>query len=668
MPPPPERFGPLSVRTGALSLLLVLAVCEIAAVFTYVTPGYFLKDEATYHLMVKSIVERGSLFIWNDYASSHSPELVPMQTTAVGDHLSAQYPPFFPLLAAAPYVALGLRGLFLVNALAFVASAALTYLTARRALASEAAALASAILFAGATHTGEYALAAWPHGVSLAFCLGAFVATGVALDRVDASSAVGRSGFWPMVLAGALAGIAVGVRLDSTFFVGALAVPLVVAPRPRIRELSGLGLGLAPSLLTLSLTNRHRFGTLSPLSYGPKLATNHDAGVHSHLTFALLFGASVFLLWIWTRPSPSPRRRRALVTVAVALGVALAAGRALGHLGCHASLAMTGLALDIRAFPVEPSPATDVGWAAIGLHEVPKKALLQSSPFFVAAAFALVAAARPSRVDGKVLLLFLVPAVYLGAYGVNPWHGGGGTNLRYLVPATPFLCIASIQGVRVLLAHGGARVSAVDVGFGLACGALLFGAGRRVLGAEEPGLMTVMHLDVPLLLAAGIALTYLVAWRFPQMSWLAVVALATGVGWAAGNTYALDLPLSTNHRRQNTRAAQATAKLLSDDALVISDTHNTAIEGLHLFRRGLVIARGGVDGFATSRALALRHLGLGHRVFSALDASDHVQILRDNLTGGLQLTYVGTVEQPFSDGDRFLEVYEWARPRDTATP
>ncbi len=115
-----------------LLVLALLAGGHLALSVLTPVPGYLSVDEATFHMMVKNFAERGDLEIWNGYREFPSPELVSASIVAHDGRLVGQPPYLHPVLGAPFYLLWGYRGLFALNALAFVLAVGLTFLIARK--------------------------------------------------------------------------------------------------------------------------------------------------------------------------------------------------------------------------------------------------------------------------------------------------------------------------------------------------------------------------------------------------------------------------------------------------------------------------------------------------------------------------------------------------------
>lgn len=198
------------------------------------------------------------------------------------DHLHAVTSEFFPL-ASAPLLKLwGLRGLYVLPALGFLAvlasSAWLAWLLDRSrnaALVAGVAALGTPFLF--------YGLEFWEHMPALGLSV-----TGVALLLDAARRRPGRHSLMPPTfVAGLLFGFATTLRPESACFV--LAVGLAsrsLVHRPTWRSLAVAAAGMLVALAPLELYTRLHFGTWIPGHVGTNAALFEGHWIAGRLTFA----------------------------------------------------------------------------------------------------------------------------------------------------------------------------------------------------------------------------------------------------------------------------------------------------------------------------------------------------------------------------------------------
>ena len=440
----------------ALLALVALAALQVVLALVWVQPGPLSIDEVLYQWMARSAAEGHPLTVANGYGELPSPELATVDyMRTAGGRLTVQYPLLFPLLAAPLYALAGLLGVFLLNALAFAGVLVLTWRIGIRLLEDARAALAGVAILALGTFAWDYAMAAWPHMAVLLLELAAFERMLAALDagRTDASEVQAARA---TAIAGLLLGIAVGFRRDAVFFLPVVVLPLLFASPPRARTLSALAAGVLPPLALLGWLNWLRWGSWSPLSYGR---------VEPQEFRVLALVGALGLVGITALALPPLRRRATAALIARPRGAALAAAVLVLLLFALPQTApwmlrmldgVESLLFDLRGSATEVAGGQLFYFAVLYAGGL-KKSLLQSLPWlpllFVTAALAWH---DPPRRRPYALLLFPA-AVYIGVQVFLNRHGGMSLNLRYYLPALPFLSLLGADALRVAWAHRGSR-------------------------------------------------------------------------------------------------------------------------------------------------------------------------------------------------------------------
>ena len=85
----------------------------------------------------------------------------------------------------------------------------------------------------------------------------------------------------------------------------------------------------------------------------------------------------------------------------------------------------------------------------------PKKALIQSLPYLPLIGLPAFHFFRGKNVSAVALCLLAIAAP-IAFYSLNEWHGGGSYNMRYFMPALPFIAILSAAGLAELTRRAGA--------------------------------------------------------------------------------------------------------------------------------------------------------------------------------------------------------------------
>lgn len=281
------RQLPASSGSRRLVAAALLALVGLSGGWKLATPGTFSIDEVTLLLSARSLAQGHGVEVWNGFEEFPSPALVPGWLKVVEGRLVSQYPDLFLLVALPAFRAFGLRGLMLVNLLAFALVCGLTFDLARRR-AGERVAAGAVVLLALASYAFEYAVGAWPHMTAVLCVLAPLALLDRALARPGSRRAVGLA-----LAAGAIGGFGVGVRLDVAFALAAFGGALWLQRPARWREAAALAAGTLPGLAALALLNREKFGSYSPFTYGPAY---YGPGFGHDLTAGGCFGLWGFAL------------------------------------------------------------------------------------------------------------------------------------------------------------------------------------------------------------------------------------------------------------------------------------------------------------------------------------------------------------------------------------
>jgi len=526
------------VRLAVLALLLLGHV--LFSVFA-VTPGHLVSDEGIYHQMSRAFAEDGTLTLSHEYSEFPSPELRTWNHVPGKDgSLQSQYPYLHPVLAWPFYKIAGFRGLFAMNAIAYLALAGLCFTLGNRLWGNRRIAADAVILMTLCSYAWQYSQAAWSQSLSSAFLLGAV------LSGVCAVQAGTRREAWIYGLAAGMAvGLGAGIRLDVFFMAPALFIPLLYDRVPRLRAATAVFAGLLPGLLLLSLTNYAKFGTLQPLSYG---RPSGAASLASYIPLISLALAVLAAAWIASRDAVWPlvvRHRLALSAGILVLGAAtLFLVPSVGAMLWRLSRGAWTLIADLSLIdPAAGGIALSRGPAGSILYEdTVKKALLQSLPWLPVALLAIVAIPRNrAAVFPHSIALFTVLG-FVTIYGWFTWHGGYAFNLRYFVPLLPIFAIYGAMGIHMLQGEDAMKLR-------IAAGVTLLVAGEAWLHMlfRDTGMEAVetVTLNLPLLLAAALSvLLVLFAARrqYAPVRRLAYVATFACIAWAFIMALLMDFP------------------------------------------------------------------------------------------------------------------------------
>jgi hypothetical protein len=608
-------------RRGALAALLAV---HLAVSAFGIVPGYLSIDEAVYHQATRDLVETGSLGLQTGYEELRSPELATLFIWVHDGRVVPSYPYLFPALAAPFFALLGYRGLFVLNALAFVGVALAVYALARRLFADRVVALDATLLFVLGTFAWEYSQAAWPHALSLLFVTGAVLLAVVALQSS------GPRALRAALAAGVVAGLAPGVRLDAVVALPAVLLPLLFARPARLREAALALAGAVPGLALLALTNLAKFGSANPLSYGSAF-TGTMLGVY--LPGIALASVALAAAWLLGRERARPfveRREKALAAGLAATTLGLAAFPAVRSVARWT----WALAVDLRTLDADRVAAWVPRLPGGGIVYVDglKHSLLQSLPWLAILAVLVVRGlVRGAR--GALALLAVVPVVAVVAEnGVWGHDGGLSLNLRLMLHALPFLAILGAY-----LGHELAR--AWGIGPGPLSSSLAAGAAAaafvalvvRADGALEP--LEVPILVIPLVLAAGLALLVCAGEWLPEGGARAVArqgawaALAAAIAWAVLVALVHDYPRHRARRAENWAIGGAALPLVPPGSLLFTSEYPDPVLRL-LETDGVLFAYPYEDGFADFARLVEVALASGRRVFAAQRQSQWPAVLR----------------------------------------
>ena len=581
-------------RRGALGALLAVHV----AVSTFgVVPGYLSIDEAVYHWTTRDLVETGSLGLRTGYEELASPELTNTHTSIHGGRVVSSYPYLFPAIAAPFFALLGYRGLFVVNALAFVGVALLVHALARRIFRDPILALDATLeqrilgldrgeagvrlqqrrrpghLPAGVvrqpdalcTCAWDYSQAAWPHIVGLLSTVGAMLLAAVSLQATTR-----RAALLAALGAGLVAGAAPGVRIDAFLTLPCVVLALLFARPARVRE-AGLAIaGAIPGLAALALTNLAKFGSPNPLSYGNLFG---DVMLELYAWYGAVLAVGLAAAWALTRERALPFVAAHRTALAVGAAAAAAILLALPQVRRIAGWAY-GLVVDLRALDgdrLAPWVPRIEGGGIVYVGSL-KHALLQNLPYLPILAALAPRRGRPAADGGWLAFLAVVPAATIAENVLWGYDGGLSLNLRLAIPALPFLAILAAYAAHDLARRwgGGPGIATWALGGALAAAAWL----ALPRGLDEPPTRLVIPLLVIPLVLAGALLALLVAGERLSAGRVrasarrgAWTALVVAVCWAGFLALLRDYPLHWIRREESWAAGSAALRQVPPGSL-----------------------------------------------------------------------------------------------------
>jgi hypothetical protein len=647
-----------------------LGFCVAHAIFgaLLVVPGYLAIDEVIYHWMALEVPHTGGLEVRTGYREFPSRECTHNFLPVHDGRTAPQYPYLFPALAAPLVRVFGLTGMILLNFAAFPVLLWLTWRLARTLFAEERIAWFACGLLVFGGYAWEYSLAAWPQVVSMALGAAGLLYGARAFFAPDP-----RAGTGPAFLAGILAGLNLGVRIDTVTLPAALLLAFAFARPWRPRQAAALVAGFLPGLALLCATNLVKFGTVSPFSYGPGSKTKLGALPPMAILVMVAVPAAVWLLtrermWPWTR-----RHRRALAVAGVlALAVVLVAPAPRGVARRLTDNVWTKF-VDSSAFDrshVEAALRRTPDGGMVYLESL-KKAWLQGLPWLavlVAPVLALVSrgvrrrlgiSQREAAADGRlpspgaaIAFLFLPLLTLGGLMALTRIHGGLALNQRYLLPLLPFVSLLGAWTVERLAAAGVPRPRpALVVGLAAFMSAgLWFLVWRVVPRPEQQGFLLLRWpLIVAVVVALGTLLVLLAGKRIRRIAGLVLgPALAVAVTWSFAVSFLYDLPRHRRQRISNLEVARVVKSLVPPGSAFFSapylDPFYALIEVPQM--RLLFPDR---DKFRDFPALVDFHLQAGRPVFGVFRLGEWQRLMKGPLAGKSS-TPVYTFEERFEHG------------------
>jgi len=620
------------VRLAVLALLLLGHL--LFSVFA-VAPGHFVSDEGIYHEMSKAFADDRALTLWPEYAEFPSPELRTWNhVTGKDGSLQSQYPYLHPVLAWPFYKMAGFRGLFAMNAIAYVALAGFCFLLGNRLWRDPRISADTVILLTLGSYAWQYSQAAWSQTLSSVFLL-----AGVYFGVCTVQAGERRASLLYGWAAGMAVGLGAGVRLDVFFMAPALLIPLLYDSAPRWRPAAAVVAGLLPGLTLLSLTNYAKFGTLQPLTYG---RLSGATSIASYIPLISLGLTVLAMAWIASRDMVWQRLVRH--RLAVSAGVAILAaglvflvpplGGILWRLSRGAWILIADLSLidpSVGGIAITRGPS-----GAIMYGDTVKKALLQSLPWLPVALFAAVAIPRCRVAVFSHAIPLLTVLAFITVYGWFTWHGGYAFNLRYFVPLLPIFAIYGAKGTHLL--KGGDSLK------------LLIAAAVTALVAGEAWLFILFRdteieaieavtLKSPLLMAAvlSVLLVLFAARRgFAPIRRLAYLATFACLAWAFVMALLLDFPRTWFFRQFRYETGAFLATNVPRDSVLFSsyDPASFALTDVPSARNAWV----SMDEYRDSRKILEINQAAGRTIFAFFSDEDWVEFKERGMLDGMKAT------------------------------
>lgn len=415
------------------AVLILLAVTLFAAAFV-VSPGLFTVDEVIFKLGSLAILQNSSFVVENGWSEFASEDLRLWLLVNGPAGLVPQYPAGHAVLGA-PFIWLfGERGLMMVNVIAGIGLIFATYALARRLFADRTAALLAVALLFGASFTIEYIYAVWPHIVPM---LGVTMALVWIVDCLDAEDNLGRKA----MAAGAAIGLGFLVRTDTILAIPAFGLIVLLLAKAPIRTGFFFGLGLLPAAALAAAANHIKFGSFNPISYGQTAGGGTSLSSHIAPIIALALISAILIAWRFTSWRPGKREYTlGLVALAAFLLFSETARKLIENYLSGA----WALVFDATAITEGRSGMTALPDGTLSFWGHWKKALGQSMPWLGLLALAIGRPAEKNIRRSQLVILILV-TIWTLPFFVMAWHGGMGSNMRYLLPLLPALSALSAK-------------------------------------------------------------------------------------------------------------------------------------------------------------------------------------------------------------------------------
>jgi len=492
-----KKWGPLA----ALSLLFV------AYGLFFAPAGFLTTDEFIYTAMTDRLVTSGTFFIANGYQETPSATLRLLFLTPTAQGLTPQYPAGYALISAPFFLLGGVRGLMLLNTFAAIGLLTVTYRLAKLLFDDEDLALNAMLILALATFIADYAFAILPHALAGLFMVTAAYCTALAVRRDEGASIY-------LLFAGLALGLGINIRVDVVLFAPLLAAWLIGSARAPAIKVAMLALGMIPGLAGASWLNYLRFGSLSPITYGldgPRGSGGLTAlaGYQELLPLLIISVLAVFAFG-FAKVRDLFLGRRGFLIAALAVAIVVLAPPTAG-LAARVIKGLYVLLVDLQSYDyVERysglSTLIDGKWILFSGNV--KKALFESLPYagFLALPLAKIFGVRDRA---SYVLCALLPFGWFAFFGINQWHGGQSTNMRYFSTQLPYLAILAAAAWREIQVHGG-----IDRTAGPAHKATIFGIGPGIGISLGIGMVGFILVWTNLELVAQLYLIGLGRWLF----------------------------------------------------------------------------------------------------------------------------------------------------------
>lgn len=550
-------------RVGEAAMV-VLGVSWVLLAAFWSAPGMFTGDDFAYRAMIDAFAREGALTIDNGYSEYGADSLALRHMRVIDGRVVPQYPGGWGILAAPAYLLAGVRGVFVMNAVAAALTLGLVWQTARALFLDRRIATTAALIWGLSSYMAEYALGFWPHAS------GAFFSTAALAAVATGWRAGGAAEMRGALIAGLALGIAINIRVDAIIMVVPLGVWLLGAAARPYRALSWLAIGLVPGLAAAAAINSLKFGTLSPISYGNASGRASVSYYSGLLSFAVAGAVASLALGL-------PRVRAVLFRPATIAATALAAIALvltiapLRDLAARIGFGFWVLGVDFQAHPLPSWGLAEGADGTVRVQGLVKKAVLQSMPFLPVILLAIpMLVARKGQAGNwraATCLCFLTIVLGILPFAYGNWHGGMANNMRYFLNVLPAAAILTAVALSLVPPVGRGRLAAAGVFATLAAGAVMWSIYRG------DRLDVAAMIVLPRVIAVAVTVLVLATLLSPSLrSRLAVPlrgAVALGLVSAFVSGWLLDLQFTRQVRLRNAAMEAMTADL-PPNALVVT--------------------------------------------------------------------------------------------------
>ncbi len=591
-------------------------------------PAPFIVDGGVYLDMARAMAGGGALHIAGNGGMEGAPALTKYLTVARDGLVYPQYPSGYAFVAAPFYKLFGVKGLMAMNAIATLACVWLTHRIALKLYPDQRVALYAALVFLFATFMSNYALAIWPHALSLSlwlatvFCAVKGNATGQAGGR-PGERAGGR--FIWFALAGLAAGAGLNIRVDTILAAIAVLFWLRLFARPSDRLAAPCLLaGLMPGLLIAAYFNFLKFGVFSPFSYG---ATQGAAHLGSYLPVLAGGGAALAAICVVNIPAMLTAAHNRAGAGVAAGAIAITGLMVLIFAGEPLAKALYGvyvLVFNLQAHDAYYQAGVELNeFGQLMFWDFPKRALVQSLPFLPLLLVPVYDFFRGRNLTAVSLCLLAIAAP-ISFYALNQWHGGGSYNMRYFIPALPFIAILSAVAITRLADAAGGVVRQQALMIIVAAAAIFIGL--DTIGKSIPALYAPMALYPQWVIAAVLGAVVIFFIIKPQSKPAARAALAIGVFALAygGAVNFMDEVSHEKARASQLAFSQDIARAITGAPLVLTQIPvlllHAEAEGASVMvatEKNIAAAREAVNAFADAERCVYFHNSLMRNLMAA---------------------------------------------------